>query len=63
MHVLHVDTLYVNKVRTYPRSAISIELKTIPRDKSGDTFRFMEQFADEYHAFYIRTDYMLDKAG
>lgn len=53
MHVLHVDTVYVNKVRTYPRSAISIELKTIPRDKSGDTFHFMEQFADEYHAFYI----------
>lgn len=61
--MFYMDTVYVNKVRTYPRSAISIELKTIPRDKSGDTFRFMEQFADEYHAFYIRTDYMLDNDG
>lgn len=57
----YIDKSYVNKLSSYPESSLFIELKTIPREKTLPTLRFLQEYAMENGIFYIRKDYRLDK--
>ena len=57
----YMDVSYFNKLSLHPSSGVCIELKTIPEEKSEDTYRFLKSYAEKNGLFYIRKDYLLDR--
>ena len=59
----YMDSAYFNKMDSHPSSGIHVTLKSIPEERTYDTYKFLKEYADGHGLVYIRKDFSLDKDG